>query len=83
MAYKPSVIRPNSPVYFLVFKGFGINPNLELMQEFVRKYRGSTKNKREVMKEYQFKYDWDPVKVINDKIKNDVLMMKMQGRTDK
>ena len=53
------------------------------MQQFIRRYRGSTKNKIEVMKEYQFKYDWDPVRVINDKVKNDVLMLKMQGRTDK
>jgi len=52
-------------VYFLIFKGFGINPNLELMKEFIGRYRGSARNKREVMSEYQFKYDWDPVKVIN------------------
>lgn len=53
------------------------------MEEFLKRYRGSIKTKREVMKNYQFKYDWDPVRLINDKAKNDVLSLKMQGRTDK
>jgi hypothetical protein len=67
----------------LIFKGFGINPSIEQINDFIRKYRGSAKNKAYVMSQYQFKYDWDPVKVINDKVKNDALMLKMQGRTDK
>ena len=73
----------NSPVYFLVFKGFGINHNLEAMQTFLRRYKGSPKHKMEVVREFQNKYDWDPVKVLQDKAKDDYLGFRMQGRSDR
>ena len=49
-SFKPSSIRTNSPIYFLVLKGFGINHNLDAMQSFLKKYRGSPKHKIEIVK---------------------------------
>lgn len=51
------------------------------MKKFISQYRGSPKNKTEVVKEYQGKYSWDPIQVIRNKIKNDVLDMRMEGRS--
>jgi hypothetical protein len=53
------------------------------MQDFISRYRGSAKNKTDVLKEYQGKYSWDPVQIIRSKVKNDILGLKMEGRTDR
>ena len=51
------------------------------MKKFISQYRGSPKNKTEVVREYQGKYSWDPIQVIRNKAKNDVLAIKMEGRS--
>jgi hypothetical protein len=58
-----------------------MNHNLEAMKEFLSRYRGSAKNKIAVVKDFQSKYSWDPVKILQQKAKNDYLMMRMQGRS--
>jgi hypothetical protein len=62
-------------------KGFAMNYNLEAMNEFLNRYRGNAKNKTDVVREYQNKYNWDPVQLIKNKAKNDILMFKMQGKS--
>jgi hypothetical protein len=53
------------------------------MKKFISQYRGSPKNKMDVVKDYQAKYSWDPIQVIRTKTKNDVLSLKMEGRSDR
>jgi len=47
------------------------------MKEFLNRYRGSAKTKTDIVREYQNKYNWDPVQLIRNKAKNDILMLKM------
>ena len=47
--------------------------NLEALRDFLNRYRGSPKNKIEVVKNYENKYNWDPIKVIRNKMKNDII----------
>ena len=35
------------------------------------------------MKEFRDKYDWDPVQVLEDKVKDDFFALRMQGRSDR
>jgi hypothetical protein len=51
------------------------------MKKFLSQYRGSPKNKMDVVRDYQGKYSWDPIQVIRNKTKNDVLNLKMEGRS--
>lgn len=37
----------------------------------------------EVVRDYQAKYSWDPIQVIRNKTKNDVLNLKMEGRSER
>ena len=60
-----------------------MNYNYDAMQSFLRKYRGSPKHKMEIVKEYQNKYDWDPVKLLHERVKEDFLRMKLEGRSTK
>lgn len=53
------------------------------MKKFISQYRGSPKNKTEVVREYQAKYSWDPIQVIRNKAKNDILSLKLEGRSDR
>lgn len=64
-------------------KGFGMNYEYEAMKEFIARYRGSAKNKTEVLRDYQGKYSWDPIQVIRNKVKNDILGFKMEGRSER
>lgn len=53
------------------------------MKKFLSQYRGSAKNKMDVVRDYQGKYSWDPIQVIRNKTKNDVLNLKMEGRSER
>jgi hypothetical protein len=53
------------------------------MKEFILRYRGSPKNKTDVVREYQGKYSWDPIQVIRNKVKNDALNLKLERRSDR
>lgn len=59
-----------------------MNHNLEAIQEFLARYRGSPKTKIAVVNEYKNKYNWDPVKVLQQKIKNDYLTLRTKGRSE-
>lgn len=58
-----------------------MNPDLEAMKQFISRYRGSPKNKTAVVRHYQNKYSWDPVKVIKQKVKDDYWKLRSQGRS--
>ena len=75
------MIRERSPVKFLIFKGYSINHNLEALREFYSRYRGSPKNKVDLVNAYKGKYNWDPADMVRRRAKNDILELKMMGRT--
>jgi hypothetical protein len=64
-------------------QGFAVNPELEAMREFLSRYRGGTKSKLDLVREYQGKYKWDPIQVLRNRAKSDIMLLKMQGKADK
>ena len=53
------------------------------MQQFLGRYKGSAKHKTEVLRSYQNKYSWDPIKILREKAKNNFASLRSQGKSEK